>query len=239
MLEKEEIEAHFYQDKYLYADMIAALRDSRNRVAYAEEDGVLLRMRAGYMHWLTAETPEAAGRILDLAKRPDMFLIHQDFCKEIIIRKFGLCGEMRCWQGAYFGTEPLPVVLPEGMELRDLHMSDLDMVMERYTHADGDRAYIASRLKYGMIGAYFGETCAGFVGVHGEGSMGLLEVFPEYRRMGVASALESAMTNRMLAKGLIPYGHVVVGNEASRALQKKLGFTFAEQTVSWLFRSEE
>jgi tRNA (guanine37-N1)-methyltransferase len=236
MLEKEEIEAQFYQDKYFYADMISALRDNRNRVAYAEEDGVLLRMRSGDMNWLTAKTPEAAERMLDFTKRPDMFLIHQDFCKEIIARRFGFCEEMRCWQGAYFGTEPLPVVLPEGMELRDLRMEDLDLVMEKYTHADGDRAYIAGRIKYGMIGAYFGGTCAGFIGVHGEGSMGLLEVFPEYRRMGVASALEGAMANRMLAKGLIPFGHVVVGNEASRALQKKLGFTFAEQTVSWLFK---
>jgi|GEM_PF-6128512 len=81
MQEKEEIEAHFYQDQYFYADMIAALRDGRNRVAYAEEDGVLLRMRAGYMHWLTAKTPEAAERILDFTKHPDMFLIHQDFAR--------------------------------------------------------------------------------------------------------------------------------------------------------------
>lgn len=239
MLKEEEIEEYFYQDKSFYADMLNALRDDRNEVAYAEEDGILLRMKAGYMHWLTAGTPEAAERILDYTKCPDMFLIHQDFCKEIIARRFGFEEEMLCWQGAYFGTEPLPVVLPEGMELRDLRMDDLDMVMERYTHADGDRAYIASRIEYGMIGAYFGDTCAGFIGVHGEGSMGLLEVFPEYRRMGVASALESAMTNRMLEKGFIPYGHVVVGNEASRALQKKLGFTFADQTVSWLFRREE
>lgn len=219
--------------------MLGALRDERAETAYAEEDGVLIRMRGGDMHWLTAKTPEAAERMLDLVETPDLFLIHQDFCKELVARRFGPCGEMHCWQGAYFGAKPLPVVLPEGMELRDLGMNALDMVMEKYTHADGDRAYIAGRLEYGMIGAYFGDVCAGFIGVHGEGSMGLLEVFPEYRRRGVASALEGAMTNRMLKKGLIPYGHVVVGNEASRALQRKLGFTFAEKTVRWLFPSEE
>lgn len=219
--------------------MLGALHDERTETAYAEEDGVLLRVKGGDMHWLTAETPEAAEKMLDLVEIPELFLIHQDFCGELIARRFGPCEELHCWQGAYFGTEPLPVVLPEGMALRDLGMDSLDMVMEKYTHADGDRAYIAGRIKYGMIGAYFGDVCAGFIGVHGEGSMGLLEVFPEYRRMGIASALEGAMANRMLEKGFLPYGHVVVGNGASLALQKKLGFTFAEKTVRWLNRREE
>ncbi len=239
MLAKEEIIEELDEDRYFYADMLCALRDPRTETAYAEADGVLLRLRGADMHWLTAKTPEAVPRMLDLVESPDLFLIHQDFCREIIARRFGRYGELHCRQHAYFGAEPLPVVLPEGMELRDLGMDALDLVMEKYTHADGDRDYIAGRLAYGMIGAYFGETCAGFIGVHGEGSMGLLEVFPEFRRRGVAMALESVMTNRMLEKGLIPYGHVVVGNEASLALQKKLGFTFAEKTVRWMNRREE
>ena len=64
--------------------------------------------------------------------------------------------------------------------------------------------------------------------------MGMLHVFPEYRRKGYAEALESLLANKYIEQGRIPYGHVVVGNDASMALQKKLGFQVADEKIYWL-----
>ena len=68
-----------------------------------------------------------------------------------------------------------------------------------------------------------------------QGALGMLEVLPEYRRRGIAAALESAAINRELNEG---HGAVrtdiVIGNNASRAVQEKLGMSFADKNVWWL-----
>ena len=75
----------------------------------------------------------------------------------------------------------------------------------------------------------------GFIGQHLEGSMGLLEVLPQYRKNGYGMELEQTMINYMLEKGLIPFCQVEVTNEKSLRLQKKLGLTISREQVYWLF----
>ncbi|MBP5193812.1 MAG: GNAT family N-acetyltransferase, partial [Clostridia bacterium] len=87
----------------------------------------------------------------------------------------------------------------------------------------------------GMYAAYKGENIAGFIGRHEERSIGLMEVLTEYRKMGVATELALFMINRVMDEGEIPYGQVIVDNEKSIAMQKKLGFTFSESHVYWLY----
>jgi GNAT superfamily N-acetyltransferase len=76
----------------------------------------------------------------------------------------------------------------------------------------------------------------GFIGEHLEGSMGLLYVFPEYRRHGYAVALEKAMIARTLKEGFIPFGQVEKGNHASLALQKKIGMTVSDNLICWMWK---
>ena len=123
--------------------------------------------------------------------------------------------------------------LPKLFEIRSLEQKHLSFVCKNY---DDDEDYIKSRIEYGMLGA-FDESgnCAGFIGFHGEGSMGLLTVLPEYRRKGIGIALEAKNLNRRLSEGRIPFGHVVVGNEKSEGLQKKIGMEFSEKIVTWIF----
>jgi len=68
-----------------------------------------------------------------------------------------------------------------------------------------------------------------------EGSIGLLEIFPEYRRLGYGTALESFLVNQMLEKGQVPFGLIEVNNKNSIDLQNKLGFKISEDKVYWLF----
>jgi tRNA (guanine37-N1)-methyltransferase len=82
-----------------------------------------------------------------------------------------------------------------------------------------------------------GDKLCGIIGTHAEGSIGLLEVEPAFRSMGMGRALEAYMINKMLAEGRIPYGHVVVGNDASDTLQKRLDLEVSDGTVSWLFKN--
>ena len=86
-----------------------------------------------------------------------------------------------------------------------------------------------------IFGGYKNNVLIGFIGNHLEGSIGLLEIFPEYRRLGYGTILESYMVNKTLENGLVPFSQVEVENKKSIALQKKLGFKISKDKLYWLF----
>ena len=88
-----------------------------------------------------------------------------------------------------------------------------------------------------MYGCFAGGKLTGFIGVHREGSLGMLYVEDACRRQGMGEALEAFAINRMLERGWTPYGHVVEGNDASVKLQEKLGLYRASKTFCWLEKS--
>ena len=100
-----------------------------------------------------------------------------------------------------------------------------------------DISYIENRLKSNaMLGAFMNNDLCGFIGNHAEGSIGMLEVFPEYMEKDIGSALQIAATNAALADKRYPYGQVVETNLASTALQRKLGFELSKDKVYWLIK---
>ena len=85
-----------------------------------------------------------------------------------------------------------------------------------------------------MYGAFVEETLAGFIGMHAECSMGMLEVFEPFRRQGIGEALERHLINRILDEGRVPFCQIFTDNEASVKLQQKLGLRIGRQTVYWV-----
>lgn len=75
----------------------------------------------------------------------------------------------------------------------------------------------------------------GFIGEHLEGSMGLLNILPEFRRNGYGCLLEKMMINYTIDEGNIPFGQIETYNNKSMALQKKLGLDMSEEYVYWIF----
>ena len=75
------------------------------------------------------------------------------------------------------------------LALRQLAADDLPQVSEHYK-LEGE-GYLRFLLERGrLFGGFLDGTMIGFAGFHTEGAMGLLEVFPPYRRRGFASVLE-------------------------------------------------
>jgi tRNA (guanine37-N1)-methyltransferase len=85
-----------------------------------------------------------------------------------------------------------------------------------------------------MFGIYDNNQLAGFIGVHSEGSIGMLEIFPEYRRRGFGYILEAFVIEKLLDLGYTPYCHVVEGNAPSYKLQEKLGYKKADKLSIWI-----
>ena len=110
----------------------------------------------------------------------------------------------------------------------------LQAVCSNYVKGD-DIEYIRDRIQKGcMFGAFADGKLAGFIGIHQEGAIGMLEVLPQYRGRGIAKALETYVINLSLEAGHIPYGQVVKENEASKKLQECLGLYFSKTLVYWI-----
>ena len=146
--------------------------------------------------------------------------------------QYGFEGMMACYQTAYYGGMP---ELTGCLALRDAAEADLPLLTATYDLVSADELrLIVERGK--LVLGYEGDRLAGFMGEHLEGSMGLLYVFPEFRRRGYAMELEKAMIAKMLQAGYIPFGQIEKSNRASMALQRKLGLAISDRLICWMWK---
>jgi len=226
-----KIALDYLDDPVFYADLIDCLKGGAEIVA-AGAAGVLLRT-ADDTCLAAADNPDCARRLLDQLDHCRQLVAHDEHSLAAGVARFGLTPGMTCYSSAYLGTG-LPPVQRDDLHIDTLTPDWVDTVAEHY-HAD-DRSYLTRLLRAGvMLGAFRGDTLVGFIGQHATGAMGLLEVFPEYRRQGIARYLLTHLTNKLLAAGHVPYDHIVVGNDASEALQRGLGFTISTRTLTWMW----
>lgn len=231
MTEKEQALAYLNRDRVLNISIIEPLRLERGQVLAAGPQGVAVQVEDVTM--VAADSYAAAMALVP----PDFHTLNVmgGRLAEQVQESLGLTCTCQCYQAAYLETERLSVA----GDIRQLDMTYFQPVLEGYSLFH-DPAYIAQRLTAGVIyGAFVEGHLAGFVGEHSEGSMGMLEVFPAFRRRGLALALESFQINRYLAQGRVPYDQVIVGNTASMALQRKAGMTLSTDTMAWLRRPGE
>ena len=179
-------------------------------------------------------------------ERIECIAIHQREMVPFMEKYFHLKTDMECIQGAYTRKEKLPVrglYGPDGrgengFSIRTLTEEFIPFVAEHYSEI-GSPEYVTERILHGAVyGAFYEEKIVGFIADHEEGSIGMLYVLPEYRKRHVAMALETYCMNLAVERGEIPYGQVVLGNEASIRLQEKMGICFAKGTVVWMGRAE-
>lgn len=222
------------QDPVLYLDMTEPVRLGTGAVHAAFPDGALVEIciedEGGFS--MCAASPETARKLAAMVPPSAGYLtVHEDFYFPLLEERFGYRAMRACWQVGYLEREPLP--LPDlGLEVRRLEPSHLPDVERHYKLVGGD--YVAALLERGALYGAFRETeLWGFIGCHWEGTIGLLEVFPEHRRQGVGTLLQAYMTNLELARGHIPYGQVFDGNGPSLALQRSLGFQRSRGKMYW------
>lgn len=228
----------FDRDPALYLDLTEPVRRGTGTVCYAAQDGALVAVELEdggglTLYSLWARDGETARRLCRLIPpHPFSVTAHEASSLPALREAFGYKDFNPCRQAGYFSRKPMPepdipfVVRPLGPE----HLS---LVAAHYHLTGAD--YVLGRLEAGvMIGAFTPRgDLAGFMGTHDEGTMGLLEVLPPYRRQGVARLLQSHMTNLALERDEIPYGQIFDGNSPSLALQQSLGFQCSRGFMYW------
>ena len=180
--------------------------------------------------------PKITETVCDPACGTGGFLLaaHEEFSVPLLQERFGatLFLEGFSYQAAFLGSQPLRLT-DRGLTVRQLDVGDLPQVADNYKLEGED--YLRSLLEQGQLfGGFLDGDMAGFAGRHAEGSIGLLEIFPPYRRRGFASVLEGHMINLELSLGHVPFGQVLTDNAPSLALQRSLGMTLSAGTLCWL-----
>lgn len=210
------------------------LKRGSGEIVLQSERTLLVRDSISGVHFLACEDPAEDMAALDgcIGRDCDLLVATSRAAAEAAAQRYGFTGKMACRQVAYFGKKPQP---DGSLTVRTADESDYAMLRENYrTISPEEMKRVIAR---GDILIGYHKGCpVGFIGEHLEGSMGMLHIFPEYRRHGFASALQTCQIVKTMEKGNIPFGQVETGNLASLGLQKKLGMEFSEDLVVWLWK---
>ena len=209
--------------KYLNEEMMAniamieAIHRDNAEILSAERGAVLLREKNSGAYMLYAKEFEPGEALLRL-------LLEREDLRELSVTRADLCRRAEELLGLrldfeYYHVAYLENKAPEPagrLEIRTPPEELADVIADHYEYLDREQV--------------------GFIGEHPEGSIGIREVLPEYRRHGYAYDLESFMIDRHFNQGKIPFAQIFTDNEKSLSLQRKLGMTQAEQSCFWLSR---
>ena len=209
-------------------------------VLFADEGCVLVESPPN-LQYLYATNRPLARRVMRAMTRPDIVLVALG--PEIVRdakRVVGFDEASPCYLAVYEKTEPIEET--HARDIRVLDTGHADAVLAHYSHpgylVEGELEAMLSQGR--MLGGFEDGELVGFIGSHGDGAMGMLEVFLGHRRQGWGRALEAACINRQLERGFTPWGQLWPSNMPSLRLQENLGLTvYPARDMTFLWKREE
>lgn len=218
-------------DALSHIDMLETIRRGNARIVYAGEDGVILEETTGGTCMISFADTERCKALIDPYKY-ETYSVHQKAVADWLKTRRSFQRELEVYQAAYFKKEKIELGGTEN--IRPLTIEHIDRADSLYGKNNSE--YLEWLMGLGLLWGYFLDgIMAGFVGFHSDGSMGLLNIAPEYRGRGLGTVLESFIINRSLELGYLPYCQIETHNTVSLSLQKKMGLEISKSTSFWLF----
>ncbi len=228
---KKAVEALLADDRYLHLDIVHVLENEDCSLLHLSRDGVVVRHACGtvFAASFSSDTGPVAAAV-----PPDTGLL--DVHDEGLFRLFSEKGyefEEPCYLFSYHGG-----TRDEGpYSFRTFTKEDLPVYAACYGHGSGDEEELRDDIARGdVVGILDEGELMGFAGFHKEGSMGMLEVFPGFRRRRIGTYLLSHLINLRLERGQVPFCNVYLSNEASIRLQRSLGMHRASGLSYWMWK---
>lgn len=237
---KQQAIDYLMRDRMANIDILEVLQLPRAEVLSVNDHGVLVSHGDLF---LLAHEPGYTAEFLPLMKagltqNPEQLVVLRSReLKDVLEAGYGFQTVMECYHAVYPSTERIPYTLPDGAEIRKLDARYVDFVHAHY-HMVDDINYIRERIEEDMFGVFFGEEIVGFAGTHEERSMGMLEILPDCRRLGLATALEAHLINYLISLDRVAFCQVAVYNDASIKLQQKMGLEISDRVIYWLARGQ-
>lgn len=222
------------QNPPLYIDVSQPIRRGFANILFADSDkGVIVQETKGGTFFLALKDLTIGRRFIDKLDQCQLLNTRSQELAKAAQKKFHLETIEPVYQ--YIITNcKRPDMKQTDMEIHLARPKDLDLIMENY-HIYDKEDFLEMIDRGELFGGYVNGCLAGFVGMHEEGSLGILHVMEEYRRQGYGKILEAYDVYTVLDKGWVPYGQVDIDNEASLALQEKMGNIRSDGIVYWVF----
>lgn len=224
---------YLMKDPLKNCGMLHLLQKDGVRVLFAGENGALVYDPESRMHMLSAVFCEETASWLKGLENVEMFSVTDRRHLEVLASELGLTHTMEFRQFVYEKSAPPPY--SGTLDICAPTDAEMDVIKANYGALSSDELdYVRSRGR--VFAAHDGSgAMVGFIGIHLEGCMGMLEILPEYRRLGYATYLESALIARRLESGAVPFCQVACDNVNSLGLQKKLGLTQAPGSIFFAY----
>lgn len=232
---KEKALEYLNRNFIKHVGIIECIKHDEIDYIYCADDGVFIYDKTAKLYMCATDSTQTCEKAISAIDSLKLIVCHNEYEYECFKNKYSLFGLNKCYQVVWTKGD---IQLSGSCEVKKLESTEenIDFIFNHYTLAF-DREHIRYIVEnIGMYGGYVNGKLVGFIGRHEERSLGLLEVLPEYRRMGIGAELESYLINQVLSKRETPYAHIIYGNDKSLSLQKKLGFTLSNSPVYWLFK---
>ena len=229
------------KDQALGADILEAVRRDTADIIYDSENVLLVKIKDSSVFFHIGGGEEGRESLKLVFPDEDGFSLvvaHDLEIREYLMNEMGYINDRGCYQAVYEGGR-----IPVDSQLTFHKPLEEDFEKFRSTYGIGN-----DEMKRELFDSpdFFGtyitddegrEKMVGYVGEHLEGSIGMLYVFPEFRKRGYAYEMQAFMLNRAIDKGAIPFGQIYEDNEASLALSHKMGLTFSRSLLYWLWKN--
>ena len=214
------------------ADIFQLLKRDLGKIIYKSKNGIVAVTNDNDLVLTSLKNYNELNEVLKKHNiSPKTITVKEDSLYQEILNNLNVYRSLPCSQWVY---QKLKAPKYKKSDIRVLDESFIDVILEHYKLVS-DKEYIVDRVKNKMIfGIFENNELAGFIGIHSEGSIGMLEIFPQFRRKGYGYILEAFAIEQLLDKGYLPYCHVVEGNDASYKLQEKLGYKKATKPNIWI-----
>ena len=216
---------------YLGIDRV--LKRGTGTIIEENESAVFVRDGVSGAYMLACEDADVGASLLERHKYRgyDLLMVSDQKLGRTVFKEYGFSEMLECFQVAYYGIIP---IVDTDISIRAADENDVGFLVKNY-HLIGPDEIKKIVERGSIILGYSGGSVVGFIGEHLEGSMGLLYVFPEFRRKGFASALEKIYIAETMKKGFVPFGQVERNNKPSLLLQKKIGMTVSDDPICWMW----
>lgn len=226
---KNEILKFLKQDYLNNLDLIYALEHDA-KIKYYNQAGIMLKFEDIYM--LAFKDEKIAEQLLKQIDKCSMLAIHNDKYFNIINQKWRLNKEIVAYQYGYL-KKYVRIINNPIVEIKEIGREYFEFIKENYS-TPIEEAYLLERIDANVfVGAFIEKQIVGFAGRHIEGTIGFVEVIKEYRRLGIAQALEQYLMQKLIAENEIIYLQVEVDNYPSMRLHEKLGYERSDDIITW------
>lgn len=230
---KQQLIEYLYKDKYQNIGAISALKRFEPKDIQIINGGVSFVIYDD-LHIISYDKENALITLLDNLYNDDFVYICQYDEKQFERLGISFNHITPCKQFVYKENSILEENEIDGVTfISPIPTSYAKSIYDNYTmktHTSIEDITI-NLTKEQSVGALIDGNLAAFVGMHSEGSMGLMEVLPKYRGRGLAIELSNRIINAVYNNGEIPYGHIVYGNIPSLGLQNKLNTEYTKDVV--------